>query len=278
MAEELRDCANRVVEEFLGEESTSVPSQIEPTIDFFELRLIGSENALPVRFVILNFLYRLAHFTGFRSESSAPELHSVVWPHLERFVRLQEVSVLDDPSSSTDSLPAAAECLARWRVALRPTLYLNAADCFSKGRETEAAIHHLEECGQEFPRTEGLWLKLAKLNLSKPLDPDLQQNVLACLRKEEEIDRLSGRKNAGVERQCANCASQGSCGASGSLRQATGAGRKAGRPQQMQILLRQVQVLPDTWVFLRRGKRHTSIRFRNLDIYSQKKLTVGSSR
>jgi hypothetical protein len=37
-------------------------------------------------------------------------------------------------------------------------------------------------------------------------------------------------------------------------------GERRGRPQQMQVLLRQVQVLPDTWVFLRRGKRHISIR------------------
>jgi hypothetical protein len=49
MAEELRDCANRVVQEFFGEESTSEPAQIEPTIEFFELRLIGSESALPVQ-------------------------------------------------------------------------------------------------------------------------------------------------------------------------------------------------------------------------------------
>ena len=97
MADELRTLANRVVEEYWGEGSTSIPSEIEPIVEFLELRLIGSQLALPVRLVILNFLYRLAHFADFESEESAPELHGVVWPDFERFVRLQEVSELQDP-------------------------------------------------------------------------------------------------------------------------------------------------------------------------------------
>jgi tetratricopeptide (TPR) repeat protein len=345
MAEELRTCANQVVEEYFGEESTSIPSKIEPTIEFFEVRLIGSESALPVRFVILNFLYRLAHFTGFISESSAPELHRAVWPHLERFVRLQEVGVLNDPRAirweitnacvirdwdrtsvlfdllkslgpitvsehralkgqmyvcsvvaprnedEDEEEPALRDFLGWWVLKLdrayfsgddfgssiRPTgllawgmtladdteysageyerlsdaaheweicfektsdllgsyraawgkchflrkdylsaakqfdwllacgcglphemevlvrakLYLNAAECYSKGGDTEAAIRRLEECAQEFPRTRGLWLKLAGLYLSSPLDLDLQK-VQECLRKEEEIDPAFG--------------------------------------------------------------------------------------
>lgn len=348
MAEEIRDCANRVVEEFPGEVSTSVPSLIEPLIEFFELRLIGSEDALPVRFVILNFLYRLAHFTGFSSESSATELHSVVWPHLERFVRLQELSVVDDPRSlrweitnagviqdwdramslinRLKSLGAINESEGRalkgqiyvcsvvaarheardegeegqveknfpgswvprmdrayfpqgdfgswirplgllawgmtltdapeysawererlsdaaheWDVcmedspdllgayraawgkchfldgdylraakhfdtlvvhgcglpsemeaAFRPRLYPNVAECFGKGGETQSAIERLEACAQEFPRTGGVWLKLAEIYLSSPLDLDLQK-VKECLRREEEIDPNFGR-------------------------------------------------------------------------------------
>jgi tetratricopeptide (TPR) repeat protein len=99
MAYELRSLAHRVVEEHLGELSSSIPSLIEPAIEFLENRLVGSHGALPVRFVILNFLYRLAHFARFASETSAPELYGVVWPHFERFVglHLQEVTVLKDP-------------------------------------------------------------------------------------------------------------------------------------------------------------------------------------
>jgi hypothetical protein len=101
MADELRTLAKRVVCEYLGEGSTSIPSEIEPIVEFLELRRIGSQDALPVRFVILNFLYRLAHFGGFLSETSAQELHKVVWRHFKRFVKrfvgLQEVSALQDP-------------------------------------------------------------------------------------------------------------------------------------------------------------------------------------
>jgi hypothetical protein len=348
MWDETRHWAYRVVEEDIGSDSTAIGDAEEPAIEFLELRLIGSGNALPVRFVILNFLYRLAHFTGFSSESSAPLLHSIVWPHLERFVRLQEVSVLDDPRSlqwevnhacviqdwdramalidRLKSLGAITEheCRAlkgqvhvcsvvvprnggqdqgaggllykdfpgwwvpkmdrkyggrgpgsslrpfallywgmnltddaeysagererlsdaahEWDVCFddnsdllgayraawgkchflsgdylraakqfdrlisggcglpsdymelddpRPGFYLNAAECFRKGGEAEAAIRHLEECAQKFPRTEGLWLKLAKLYLSSPLDLDIQK-VQECLRKEEEIDPAFG--------------------------------------------------------------------------------------
>ncbi|MGO9257636.1 MAG: hypothetical protein ACLQU1_15185 [Bryobacteraceae bacterium] len=99
MADELRTLANKVVEERPGEAPTAIPSDIEPTIEFLELRLITSRASLQVRFVVLNFLYRLAHFTGFVSENAAQELRGVVWPHLKRFVGLhiQEVKALQDP-------------------------------------------------------------------------------------------------------------------------------------------------------------------------------------
>lgn len=347
MARELRWVTDRAVQEDLGGSSYN-SGQIEPTVEFFELRLIRSDGALAVRFVILNFLFRLAHFEGFLSKDSATLLREEVWPHLERFVRLQEVNVLDDPRSLrweiTNSsviqdwdrtlglidrlrslgaitvsecralkgqlyvcsvvaprneaedqgeegqvekdLPAwwvprmdrayfpggdlgswirplgllawgmkltdgaeyspgerarlsdaahewdvcfedNSDLLGAYRAAwgkcqflsgdylraakqfdrliscgcglpsemealLRPGLYLNAAECFREGGDIEAAIRHLEECGEKFPRTGGLWLKLAQLYLSRPLDRDLQQNVLACLRKEEEIDPAFG--------------------------------------------------------------------------------------
>jgi hypothetical protein len=97
MADELRDCANRVVEEHLGEVSTSIPAETEPTIAFLQQRLIESDSSLAVRFVILNFLYRLAHFAGFGLKESEREVREAVWPHLETFVGLQEVSEFNDP-------------------------------------------------------------------------------------------------------------------------------------------------------------------------------------
>lgn len=347
MRDGLRHWAYAVVEESLGAESTAFGGAEEPAIEFFELRHVGSGNATPVRFVILNFLYRLAHFTGFSSESSAPLLHSIVRPHLERFVCWQDVSMLDDPRSLrwevnngcviqdwgraialidrlkslgaitesecralkgqvhvwsvvaprneaedqgeeghlesdvpgwwvpkmdrayfsggdhaswlrpfsllewgirlTDTAEYSAgererlsdaahewdvcfddnsDLLGAYRAAwgkcyflsgdylraakqfdrlissgcglpnelevdLRPNLYLKAAECFRNGGETEAAIRRVEECAQKFPRTQGLWLKLAQLYLSSPLDLD-PQKVLECLRKEEEIDPAFG--------------------------------------------------------------------------------------
>lgn len=341
MQQELWGLAHRVVdEEPLVRESETRDGAEEPAVEFLELRLIGSRNALPVRFVILNFLYRLAHFTGFLSESSAPLLRSVVWPHLERFVRLQEIDELDDPRSfrgeiynacvirdwdramdlidrlkslgaiteserralkgqlyicsvviprieaakegewcwrdypgwwlpqmdlayghraftllswGTDLTDGAeysvgererfSDAANKWDVCFgdnsdllgayraawgkchflsgdylraakqfdrlishgcgmsseimeiddpRPGFYLSAAECFSEGGDTDAAIRRLEECGQKFPKTQGLWLKLAKLHLSRPLDSEVQQNVLACLRKEEQTDPKFG--------------------------------------------------------------------------------------
>jgi tetratricopeptide (TPR) repeat protein len=94
---------------------------------------------------------------------------------------LRAAKLFDTLLASGCGLPGEME------VELRPTLYLNTAECFGKGGETQAAIHHLEQCAQEFPKTGGLWLKLAKLYLSSPLDLDLQK-VQECLRKEEEID------------------------------------------------------------------------------------------
>jgi hypothetical protein len=98
MAGELRRVAKSVVREELGGSSYST-SGIEPSVEFFELRLIRSNFAFPVRFVISNFLYRLANFAGFELEESAPLLHRVVWPHFERFVGLPalEPGALHEP-------------------------------------------------------------------------------------------------------------------------------------------------------------------------------------
>jgi tetratricopeptide (TPR) repeat protein len=346
MADELQKVAHRVVEEYFGESSTSIPQEMEPTLEFLELQLIGSDGGLLVRFVILNFLYRLAHFTGFRSETSAAEIYGTVWPHFERFVRLhlQEVGTLKDqkairweitnacairdwdvatllfdllksrgaiaeaeyrglkgqmlicsvaaPSDEQeneeelgvaarnnmawwvlkldrafisdaftphpfglmawglnlgDRTPYSAEECVRlsdavhdWEISfrknpdplgsyraawgkayfllrdysqaakqfedllacdlglpseieasIRPRLYQNAAECYAKGSGVEAAIRLLERCAQELPRTQGLWLKLAGLYLSSPLNVDLEK-VRDCLRKEEEIDESFG--------------------------------------------------------------------------------------
>jgi hypothetical protein len=72
-------------------------------------------------------------------------------------------------------------------AAIRLRIYLNAAECYRKGGETETAIHRMEECAKEFPRAGGVWLKLAELYLWSPLTVDPQQ-VQECLRKEAEID------------------------------------------------------------------------------------------
>jgi len=85
MANELRRIADRTVQEF-DECSGHNTEEIERTVEFLELRLIRSDYARAVRFVILNFLYRLAHFEDFRLAESAPLLHGIVWPHFERFV------------------------------------------------------------------------------------------------------------------------------------------------------------------------------------------------
>jgi tetratricopeptide (TPR) repeat protein len=78
----------------------------------------------------------------------------------------------------------------------RSRLYRNAAECYEKGGAIEAAIRLLETCAEEFPRTQGVWLKLARLYLSSPLDLDTGK-VLDCLRKEEEIDRSFGEDPRG---------------------------------------------------------------------------------
>jgi hypothetical protein len=64
------------------------------------------------------------------------------------------------------------------------------AECYAKGDVVEKAKLLLERCAEEFPGTRGLWLKLARLHLSSPLDVDTGR-VLDCLRKEEEIDPSS---------------------------------------------------------------------------------------
>jgi len=98
MAAELQRVANRVVREELGESAYSA-SEIESIVEFFEVRLIRSDFAPAVRFVILNFLYRLANFEGFELEESAPLFHGLVWPHFEKFVGLpvQEPGGLQEP-------------------------------------------------------------------------------------------------------------------------------------------------------------------------------------
>jgi len=82
----------------------------EPAIEVFELRLIDSEIALAVRFVILNFLYRLAHFTGFLSESSAPEIHRAVWPHLVALLFVFDIDPTSTDKDVDNSIPGRAVC------------------------------------------------------------------------------------------------------------------------------------------------------------------------
>jgi len=71
-------------------------SGIEPVIEFFENRLVRSDAASAVRFVILNFLFRLAHFEGVEQEWVVKEFRSEAEQHLARFVRLQDFEVLGD--------------------------------------------------------------------------------------------------------------------------------------------------------------------------------------
>jgi hypothetical protein len=366
MADKLWELAHEVVEENLGESCCSIPSAIEPSIEFLENRLVGSHFALPVRFVILNFLYRLAHFERFASKTAAPELYWVVWPHFEHFagLHLEEVSVLKDPRAvrweiinacaihnwdlatelldllkslraitaveyrvlkgqmyvcsvaalkhqeepvaapmtqeefdlelenpdlwmyglmsrhsldwwipkldcalfpihDFDSRPARLlawgmdladqaryseeECVRlsdaahEWEISfqkdpdllgpyraacgkahfltknylkaagqfehllahasgvpkgfegkIRSTLYQDAAECYEKAGDVEAALRLLERCAYEFPRTKGLWLKLAGMYLSSPLDLDLEK-VRDCISKEKALDSCFGK-------------------------------------------------------------------------------------
>ena len=347
MTPELQRIAGRTVQEEL-EGSSYETAEIERAVEFLELRLIRSGYAPAVRFVILNFLYRLASFNGFRLAESAALLHGVIWPHFERFVglpvlepgalhepraiqweitnaclsykwdlaaalfdRLKSLGALtewqcrafkgqmyvcsvvaprdeDDSGGSqghlawwwlpqldsaffagvvfdsnhraptllgwgmtlADKVEYSAEERARlsdathyfetafgkdsdllssyqaaWgkcyfitenyakaaerfehllahdfglpeflsdtEAGLRCQLYQNVAECHAKGGAAEAAVRALESCAQEFPAERGVWLKLAKLYLSWPLDVD-PGKVLDCLRKEEEIDPSFG--------------------------------------------------------------------------------------
>ncbi|MGO9257637.1 MAG: tetratricopeptide repeat protein [Bryobacteraceae bacterium] len=72
-------------------------------------------------------------------------------------------------------------------TSVRSRLYQNAAECYVKSGAVETAARLLEQCAQEFPETPGLWLQLARVYISSPLDVDLAK-VQACLRKAEEID------------------------------------------------------------------------------------------
>ena len=117
MADELRRIAGRTILEDDGEGVYST-GKVERMTELLELKLIRSDFALAVRFVILNFLYRLANFEGFELEESGPLLHSVVWPHLERFVGLpvQEPSALQDPRAVQWEITNA--CVAyKWDLA-----------------------------------------------------------------------------------------------------------------------------------------------------------------
>jgi len=366
MAHELWELAHDVVEENLGECCCSIPSNIEPAIEFFENRLVGSHFALSVRFVILNFLYRLAHFERFESKTAAPEIYGVAWPHFEHFVglHLQEVGALKDPRAvrweitnacaihdwdlatklldllrslraitaveyrvlkgqmyvcsvaalknqeEPDASPMTQEELDlelenpdlwtygltsqgsldwwipkldralfplhrfdsrplrllawginlsdqakyseeeslrlsdaahEWEISfqkdpdllgpyraacgkahfltknylkaagqfeyllahasgvpkefggkIRSRLYQDAAECYEKAGDVEAALRLLERCAHEFPRTKGLWLKLAAMYLSSPLDLDLEK-VRDCIGKERDLDSSFGK-------------------------------------------------------------------------------------
>jgi tetratricopeptide (TPR) repeat protein len=345
MDAELRRIAHRTVQEDDPEGSSWNDREIERAVAFFELRLIRSGFALAVRFVILNFLYRLANLEGFELEESAPLFHGVVWPHFERFVglpvfdpgALQDPRVIrweitsacvtykwdlvaalfdrmkflgaitasecgalkgqmyvcsvvasrdqdesgvpqarltwwwlprldrayvsgDDPGTAirpfglmwwgmnlADRVEYSAEEHARlshaaheWGMAFqkdsdllgsyraawgkcyfisgdhvkaaeqfehllalglglpneaergtRSQLYQNAAECYEKGGDVEKAVSLLERCAKEFPKTRGLWLKLAGLYISNPLNVDLEK-ARDCLRKETEVDPSFG--------------------------------------------------------------------------------------
>jgi tetratricopeptide (TPR) repeat protein len=78
----------------------------------------------------------------------------------------------------------------------RSQSYQNAAECYKRGGQIDAAARRLERCVQEFPETRGLWLKLAKLYLSSPLEVDTGK-VLNCLREEEKIDPSFGEDPRG---------------------------------------------------------------------------------
>ena len=346
MDAELKGIVHRTVDE--QPEGPYVTSgAIEPWVDLFELRLIRSNSALAVRFVILNFLYRLAHFAGFLAPESPRLFREEVWPHFERFVGLlRDPGALQDPRAVrweitnacvayqwdqatalyerlkslgaitasqcralkgqmyvcsvvaprdedesgasqghsvrwwlprldsvfvpaddifsmmrpvallgwgmnlVDRVEYSAEERARlcdaahewdtafqkdsdllsayraawgkccfisaeygkaaeqfegllavglgWRglpdeaeALMRSQLYQNAAECSEKGGDVERAVRLLERCVHEFPGTRGLWLKLARLYLSSPLDVATEK-VLDCLRKEEEVDPSFG--------------------------------------------------------------------------------------
>jgi tetratricopeptide (TPR) repeat protein len=75
-------------------------------------------------------------------------------------------------------------------------LYQNAAECYAKCGMAEEAARLLERCVEEFPRTPGLWLKLARLYITSASDVDLQK-AQECLRKEEEIDPSFGENPLG---------------------------------------------------------------------------------
>ena len=105
MADELRRIAYRTVQE-LDDCSGYNTEEVERTVEFLELRLIRSQYAFAVRFLILSFLYRLAHFEGFRLAESAPLLHGIIWPHFERFVGLPVL----DPGALLDPR------VVRWEI------------------------------------------------------------------------------------------------------------------------------------------------------------------
>ncbi|MGA2595324.1 MAG: hypothetical protein ABSH32_35985 [Bryobacteraceae bacterium] len=352
MAVELRRIAGRTILEDDGEGVYST-GKVERTVELLELKLIRSDFARAVRLVILNFLYRLANFEGFELEESGPLLHSVVWPHFERFVGLavQEPGALQDPRAirweitnacvaykwdlaaalfdrlkslgaitapqcralkgqmyvcsvvaprAEDESGASQGHLTWWwlpqldnaffsvdnifrgirpigllgwgmnlvdwveyspeerarlsdaahereiafqtdsdllssywaawgkcyfisgdylkaseqfkrllvlgfglpglpneaEARMRSQLYQNAAECCAKGEQVEAAAHLLESCTQEFPRTQGIWLQLAKLYLSSPLKVT-PETVLNCLREEEKVDPSFGEDPRG---------------------------------------------------------------------------------
>jgi len=75
---------------------------------------------------------------------------------------------------------------------IRSRVYQDAAECHEKAGNVEAAVRLLEGCAHEFPQTKGLWLKLAGMYLSSPLDLDLEK-VRDCISKEKEVDPSFGK-------------------------------------------------------------------------------------
>jgi tetratricopeptide (TPR) repeat protein len=143
---------------------------IERASEFFENRLVRSDGTFPVRFVILNFLFRLAHFEGVEQEWAVKDIRSVVEQDLARFVRFQEVDVLKDEKRIRWEIVNA--CAIRdWDRAVDLLGLLKKLDAIS-GRDQRAlkgqmdlwSVVTLREKTQRFDPLEFLWWWVPELD------------------------------------------------------------------------------------------------------------------